>query len=589
VVVTNIDRLRALIERPYSRKPQAVGAVYDRAGFFVQSRFPAILIALLAFISWTALSAETGFPSFVDIAEKAGITLMNICGGPAKDYILEANGNGAAFFDYDNDGDEDVLIVNGSTLEHLRKGGDPMVALYRNDNGRFVDVTSDARLRKNGWGMGACVADYDNDGNTDVYVTGFGSDVLFHNNGDGTFSDVTDRARVGDSRWSTGCAFGDYDRDGNVDLYVANYTNFDEKTIRPRGSNDLCRYMGADVFCGPVGLQGQPDVLYRNNGNGTFTDVTEKAGIRDPNYYGFGVLFTDFDNDGWPDIYVANDSQPNLMFHNNRDGTFTEVGLISGSALSEAGRAQSGMGVAAGDYDGNGYLDIFVTNFARDTNTLYKNLGNMFFVDTTVAAGLGEISLPYLGWGAQLSDFDNDGLLDIFVANGHVYPQVNALKVGQSYLQRKELYRNLGDGKFEEIARNVSADFMKGKSARGSAVADYDNDGDLDILVVNLNDRPSLYRNEADKTNHWIGFRLEGTRSNRSAIGARVEIEVLGRKQISEVRSGGSYLSQDDLRVHFGLGKAARVDRTRIRWPNGNTQELGGFDADRYVTIRETR
>jgi hypothetical protein len=547
------------------------------------------IAVLTLFSAWTVLAAENEFPRFVDVAEKSGITLMNIHGGAAKDYILEANGNGAAFFDYDNDGDVDALIVNGSTLEHFKKGGDPLAGLYRNDNGRFVDVTADALLRRTGWGMGACVADYDNDGNSDVYITAFGPNVLFRNNGNGSFSDVTDRARVGDARWSTGCAFGDYDRDGDVDLYVANYLYFDEKTIRPRGSNDLCRYMGADVFCGPIGLTGQPDVLYRNNGDGSFTDVTEKAGIRDPNYYGFGVLFSDFDNDGWPDIYVANDSQPNLLFHNKKDGTFSEVGLVSGSALNEAGRAQSGMGVAAGDYDGNGYLDIFVTNFARDTNTLYKNLGNMFFIDSTLVAGLGEISLPYLGWGANLADFDNDGLPDIFVANGHVYPQVDRLNVGQKYLQRKELYRNLGNGKFEEIARNASSDFLTGKSARGSAVADYDDDGDLDILVVNLNSRPSLYRNDADKTNHWIGFRLEGTRSNRNAIGARLEIEALGRKQIAEVRSGSSYLSQDDLRVHFGLGKATRVDRGRIRWPNGNTQELSGFDADRYITIRETR
>ncbi len=395
-------------------------------------RVPFLLTLLSLGAVWTGLAAETGFPGFVDVAEKVGITLMNVHGGATKDYILEANGNGAAFFDYDKDGDVDALIVNGSTLENYKKGGDPMVALYRNDNGRFVDVTEAARVKKNGWGMGACVADYDNDGYSDVYITAFGPNVLFRNNGDGTFSDVTGKARVGDSRWGTNCAFGDYDRDGDVDLYVANYVNFDEKTIKPRGSNDLCRYMGVDVFCGPIGLSGQPDVLYRNNGDGTFTDVTEKAGIRDPNYYGFGVLFSDFDNDGWPDIYVANDSQPNLLFHNKRDGTFSEVGLLSGSALNEAGRAQSGMGAAAGDYDGNGYLDIFVTNFARDTNTLYKNLGNMFFVDTTVAAGLGEISLPYLGWGANLADFDNDGLLDIFAANGHVYPQVDSLKVGQN-------------------------------------------------------------------------------------------------------------------------------------------------------------
>jgi len=550
------------------------------------ARSRVLLISWIVLAAASALYSQTGFPAFVDVAEKAGITLMNIGGGPQKDYIVEANGNGAAFFDYDNDGDVDALIVNGSTLEHYKKGGDPMVALYRNDNGRFVDVTEIARLRKNGWGMGACVADYNNDGYPDLYITAYGPNVLFRNNGNGTFSDVTSSAGVGDARWSTGCAFGDYDRDGNVDLYVANYVRFDEKTIRPRGSNELCRYMGANVFCGPVGLTGQPDVLYRNNGNGTFTDVTARAGIRDPNYYGFGVIFTDLDNDGWPDIYVANDSQANLLFHNKKNGTFSEVGLSSGTALNEAGRAQSGMGVTVGDYDGNGFMDIFVTNFARDTNTLYKNLGNMFFIDTTVAAGLGEISLPYLGWGASLADFDNDGLPDIFAANGHVYPQVDALNVGQKYLQRKELYRNQGNGKFDEIARS-SPDLLIGKSSRGAAVADYDNDGDLDILVVNMNDHPSLYRNEGGNRNHWIGFRLEGARSNRSAIGARVEIEADGRKQISDVRSGGSYISQDDLRVHFGLGEKTRVDHVRIRWPNGNVEDLGGFEADKFITIKE--
>jgi len=550
--------------------------------------FHSLCSALIVFLLWKVgiVGAEASFPTFRDIAREVGITAMNIHGGEAKDYIVEANGNGAAFFDYNRDGNLDVLIVNGSTLDRYKAGGDSLVVLYRNDGNRFTDVTANAGLKTTGWGMGVCVADYDNDGNSDFYITAYGADALFHNNGNGTFSDVTAVARLSDSRWSTGCAFGDYDRDGDVDLYVANYVAFSEKTIAARGKNNLCRYLGIDVFCGPIGLSGEADILYRNNGDGTFTDVTIAAGIKDPNYYGFGVVFNDFDNDGWPDIYVANDSNPNLLFRNKRNGTFEEIGLVSGTALSESGRAQSGMGLTTGDYDGNGYLDMFVTNFAGDTNTLYRNLGNMLFVDSTVAAGLGETALPYLGWGTSLADLNNDGLLDIFVANGHVYPQVDGLKVGQQYLQRKELYRNLGNGTFQEIASNVSADFLIGKSARGSAVGDFDNDGDLDILVVNLNDRPSLYKNDGN-SNHWIGFRLEGTRSNRNAIGARVEIEADGRKQISEVRSGGNYISHDDMRIHFGLGEAQRVDRVRIRWPNGNTEELGGFEADRYVTVRE--
>jgi hypothetical protein len=542
---------------------------------------------LLTVLSSVMHSAADSFPSFIDVAEKVGITLINICGGLSKDYIVEANGNGGAFVDYDNDGDPDILIVNGSTLENYKNGGDPMVALYRNDGGTFVDVTREAGLLKRGWGMGVCAGDYDNDGYIDLYITAYGPNVLFHNNGNGTFSDVTAQARAIDVHWSTNCAFGDYNRDGNIDLYVAHYVAFDEKTVPRRGKAPGCRFLGVDVFCGPQKLRGEPDILFRNNGNGTFTDATTTAGIHDPDYYGFGVLFSDLDDDGWPDIYVANDGNPNLLFRNNHNGTFTEMGVLSGSALNEAGRAQSGMGVAAGDYDGNGLLDIFVTNFAGDTNTLYQNLGKLLFADVTAAAGMGEISLQYLGWGTGLEDFDNDGLLDIFVANGHVYPQVDALAAGQQYAQRKELYRNLGNGKFTELARDLGDLAKPPKSSRGAAFGDFDNDGDIDVLVINMNDRPSLYRNEGGTPNHWITFHLEGSRSNRSAIGARVEIQAGGKTQVREVQSGGSYLSHNDLRVHFGLGSATRVDWVRIRWPNGNAEELPAMEADRFVTIKE--
>jgi hypothetical protein len=533
-----------------------------------------------------AFSAGETFPQFVDVAAKAGITLMNICGGASKDYIVEANGNGAAFFDYDNDGNMDVLIVNGSTLDNYKKGGDQMVALYKNKGGTFVDVTREAGLAKRGWGMGVCAGDYNNDGYQDLYITAYGSAVLFRNNGNGTFTDVTREAGVTNVHWSTNCAFGDYDRDGHLDLYVANYMTFDEKIVPKRGKDPKCKFLGIDVFCGPQGLQGEPDVLFHNNGNGTFTDVTKSAGIKDPNYYGFGVQFSDFDNDGWPDIYVANDGNPNLLFHNNRNGTFSEMGVLSGAGLNEAGRAQSGMGVAVGDYDGNGLFDIFVTNFANDTNTLYQNLGKMLFADVTSPAGLGEVSLQYLGWGTGLEDFDNDGLPDIFVANGHVYPQVDAFETGQHYAQRKELYRNLGGGKFKEIGRE-SADLVIPKSSRGAVFGDFDNDGNMDVLVINMNDRPSLFHNEGGTQNHWITMRLKGTRSNRDAIGARVEILAGGKTQVSEVRSGGSYLSNNDVRIHFGLGSASKVERIRIRWPNGNTEDLPGMSADQFITITE--
>src|SRR5262245_58511942 len=525
-------------------------------------------------------SAADGFPAFVDVAAKVGITLMNVDGGAAKDYIVEANGNGAAFLDYDNDGDLDILIANGSTLENYKKGGDPMITLYKNNGGTFVDVTREAGLVKRGWGMGVCAGDYNNDGYPDLYLTAYGPNVLFRNNGDGTFTDVTASAGAADSHWSTNCAFGDYDRDGRLDLYVAHYMAFDEKTVPRRGKDPKCKFLGVDVFCGPQGLQGEPDVLFHNNGNGTFTDATKAAGIKDPDYYGFGVVFSDFDNDGWLDIYVANDGNPNFLFHNNGNGTFTEIGLRSGTALNEAGRAQSGMGVAVGDYDGNGLFDIFVTNFAGDTNTLYQNLEKLLFADATSISGLGEISLQYLGWGAGFEDFDNDGLPDIFVANGHVYPEVDALDAGQHYAQRKEIYRNLGTGKFKEVARDLGGDLSIPKSSRGAAFGDFDNDGDIDVLVINMNDRPSLYRNEGGNANHWITLKLSGARSNRDAIGARVEIRAGGKVQVQEVRSGGSYLSSNDVRVHFGLGSASRVESIRVRWPNGNVEDLPGGNAD---------
>lgn len=533
------------------------------------------------------LTAANDFPSFVDVAAKAGLTLMNVNGEAPKDYIVEANGNGAAFFDFDNDGDMDVLIANGSTIANYRKGGDPILALYKNNGGAFTDVTREAGLVRRGWGVGVCAGDYNNDGFQDFYLTAYGPNVLFRNNGNGTFTDVTAAARVADTHWSTNCAFGDYDRDGHLDLYVANYMVFDEKTVPRRGKDPKCKFLGVDVFCGPQGLQGEPDVLFHNNGNGTFTDVTKAAGIRDPNYYGFGVLFSDFDNDGWPDIYVANDGNGNLLFHNNRNGTFTEMGLLSGARLNEAGRAQSGMGVTVRDYDGNGFFDIFVTNFAGDTNTLYQNLGKMLFADVTSAAGLGEISLPHLGWGTGLEDFDNDGHADIFVVNGHVYPQVDALNAGQRYAQRKEIYRNLGGGKFKEVGRELGGDLLTPRSARGAAFGDFDNDGDIDVLAVNMNDRPNLYRNEGGNQNHWITLQLEGSRGNRDAIGARVELTAGGRTQVHEVRSGGSYLSHNDMRLHFGLGAASRVEGIRIRWPNGKTEELAGVDANRFIRIKE--
>ena len=545
-----------------------------------------MLLVLIAAVTLGQTPIED-FPVFPDVASKTGLNLMNVSGEGRNDYIVEANGNGAAFFDYDNDGDMDVLVTNGSTLERYARGGDPVVALYENVSGVFSDRTAEARLDKKGWAFGVCVADYDNDGDDDFYVTAYGPNLLFRNNGDGTFEERAAPAGTSDRRWGTNCAFGDYDRDGYVDLYVANYLAFDENTIARRGVKH-CVYMGTlNVFCGPKGLKGEADVLYGNNGDGTFTDVTVRAGVKEPDYYGFGVVFSDFDNDGWPDIYVANDSVPNLLFRNDRDGTFEEVGLISGTSLNLFGQAQAGMGIAVGDYDANGLFDIYVTNFAEDTNTLYKNLGGMSFADVTVQSGAAVGSRPRVGWGTGFADFDNDGWLDLFVANGHVYPQVDQLKEISRYLQPKQLYRNLRDGRFAEISKDVAGDLSTPKPARGSAFGDYDNDGDVDVLVINVNSPPNLYRNDGGNRNSWIGFRLAGVSSNRDAIGARVEIDAGGRTQAAEVRSGGSYLSHNDMRVHFGLGSADRVDRVRIRWPNGKTETLTGMPTRGYVTLRE--
>jgi hypothetical protein len=545
---------------------------------------PAILLGPLALVP----HASDVTIRLVDVAEQAGLTLLNICGGSSKDYIVDVNGNGAALFDYDNDGDMDALIVNGSTLAAIKQGGDQMVALFRNDGkGRFADVTAAAGLRARGWGMGTCVADYDNDGFQDIYVTAFGPDVLVHNNGDGTFTDVTAKAGVGDPRWSTNCAFADYDRDGDLDLYVANYLAFSEATIPKRGASSTCKYMGVDVMCGPKGLAGEPDVLYRNNGDGTFTDVSRAAGIVDPGYYGFGVLFSDLDGDGWADVFVANDSVPNLLFRNNRDGTFSEIGLASGIALSGDGKAQAGMGADAADYDGDGRLDVFVTNFSQDYNTLYRNSAEGFFSDVSHQARVVTPSLANLGWGTGFADFDNDGLLDLFVANGHVYPEIDRLGTRTKYRQPKQLFRNSGKGLFSDVSEAVGGGLLIEKSSRGAAFGDVDNDGDVDVLVINMNDRPTLLRNDTATGQNWIALKLVASAYNRDAIGARVWLEDNGGLQLAEVRSGGSYLSHNDMRVRFGLGRRTTVPPAKVRWPDGAVEWFEGLTPNAIQTIRQ--
>jgi hypothetical protein len=543
---------------------------------------PAVIGA--AILGTTTMLVYAGQSSirFTNVAGAAGLTLVNIAGTPTKDYILDANGNGVAWFDYDNDGDLDALLVNGSTLEHMRTGGDAMTALYRNEGaGRFADVTTTAGLTRRGWGTGVCVADYDNDGFLDLYVTAFGPNVLWRNVGGRRF---TATMEASDPRWSTGCAFGDYDRDGFVDLYVANYVRFERDKIPARGT-PACNFANIRTYCGPRPLTGEPDTLYRNTGKGTFADVTKSAGVAEPGYYGFSVLFSDLDDDGWPDIYVANDSTPNLFFRNQRNGRFGEQALRSGVAVTPDGREQAGMGIDAGDYDGDGKLDLVKTNFSQDYTTLYRNEGDGLFFDASFRSGLAATLGPYLGWGIGLEDFDNDGWRDLFIANGHVYPDI--ARTGMStYRQRNQVFLNEGRGRFRHVTEDVGGPLLSEQSSRGAAFGDYDNDGDIDILVSVLDDTPQLLRNDATE-HHWITFALEGTTSNRAAIGAKVAIEAGGRRQIAEVRSGGSYISHNDLRVHFGLGAVTTVDRLTIRWPSGAMDTASNLAADRMFRARE--
>jgi len=527
---------------------------------------------------------------FVDVARAAGLTQPTLYGGESKNiYLLETTGCGAAFFDFDNDGWLDIFLPNGSRLAGFPQGHEPRNRLYRNNrDGTFTDVTDQAGLARSGWAQGVCIGDYDNDGHEDLFVTYFGQNVLYHNNGDGTFTDVTHKAGLADPRvrWSTGCAFLDYDRDGHLDLVVANYCDGDPKTW-PLPEAGPCLYKGVQVACGPPGLPGGKNILYHNNGDGTFTDVSEKSGITQANgTYALGVGVGDLDNDGWPDIYIANDSQPSALLHNNHDGTFTDIGIMAGCAYSSDGKPQAGMGVTLGDYDCDGWLDVFRTNFSEDTSSLYHNIGNGSFDDVTFMAGLG-LNTRFLSWGCGFFDMDNDGWLDLLVASGHIYPEIERLKLDIQYYEPKTLYRNLRNGRFQDVTRELGGALLDPVSARGCAFGDFDNDGDLDVLVNPVNGVPQLLRCDSSTGHHWIKIRTLGTKSNRSGIGARLKCVTGEHQQIDEVRSGGSYASQNDLRVHFGLGHASQADRLEIRWPSGQVDSLENVPADQLIYVEE--
>jgi enediyne biosynthesis protein E4 len=538
----------------------------------------------------TVSSSELGY-SFSDVATQAGLSARNYFGGETqKKYILETTGCGVAFFDYDNDGWLDIFVVNGSRLEGFPEGKEPTNHLYHNNrDGTFSDVTERAGLLRHGWGQGVCVGDYDNDGFEDLFVTYWGQNVLYHNNGDGTFKDVTQKAGLASSsrRWGTGCAFLDYDRDGHLDLFVSNYVVFDPKTAPDPGANPYCQYRGLAVNCGPRGLQGESNLLYRNNGDGTFTDVSVKSGVNQPaGYYGLGVLVSDFDNDGWPDIYVATDTTPSILFRNNRDGTFTDIAVLAGCAYDENGKAQSGMGLTAADYDRNGWLDVFKTNFSEETPNLYHNRGKGIFHDVVYSAGIAK-NTRLVGWGCGFLDPDNDGWPDLFYCNGHLYPEITRAAMEVQYLQPRMLFRNLGNGRFEDVSAQAGAPIQLPSNGRGCAFGDFDNDGDVDIVINNMNDVPSLLRCDRKNRNHWIKIRPLGTQSNRSGIGARMKCVTGDLVQIDEVRSGGSYLSHNDLRIHFGLGAAEKVDLLEIRWPSGQIDSFRNLTVDRIVVAKE--
>ena len=525
-------------------------------------------------------------PHFEDIGARAGLTVAHIS-SPEKKYIVESMSGGAGFIDCDDDGKLDIIVAGGSTVDRFRQGGDPMIRLYHQDADlKFSEITKNAGLNRKGWGMGIAVADFDNDGISDIYVTGYGGNALYHGLGKCKFEDVTDRAGVAVGGFSTGAAWADYDRDGKVDLFVSRYVQFDINRLPDFGSDEKnCRFKGVLVQCGPWGLIGESDFLFHNRGDGTFEDVSKKAGVDDSNrYYGLGAIWGDYDNDGWPDLYVANDAGPNYLYRNKHDGTFEEGGMLSGVAVSGEGLQQGSMGVDWGDYLNDGHLAMFVTNFTEQPDTLYRNQGTQGFSDVSWPAKLAQPTYPLVGWGTAFFDMDNDGWLDILIANGHVYPQVDSIAGGARYRQPLQLFRNLKDGTFQDVSESLSA--LPLASRRGAAFGDVNNDGNVDVVLVNVGEPPTLLINRNANKNHSVLFRLIGTQSNRAAIGARVTVTAGKLKQFREVRAGGSYISQNDPRLHFGLGPQTRME-VQIQWPSGKTELLHDLPTNFIYTVLE--
>lgn len=527
---------------------------------------------------------------FEDVTRKAGLDFHLTCGTPQKLYIMDAMCGGVAVFDYDRDGWMDIFFIAGATAEQLKTGTAPLSRLYHNNHdGTFTDVTEKMGLTHRGWGMGVAVGDFDNDGFDDLYITYLDHAVLYRNVEGKRFEDVTAKAGVGNvGRWGTSAAFADYDRDGHLDLYIANYVDVDLDHLPAFGGGPNCQYRGIKVSCGPRGLKGSRDRLYHNRGDGTFEDVSEKLDIDPGAFYGLGVVWLDFNGDGCPDVYVANDSSPSLLYQGDCHGGFHEVGVTAGVAYSADGQEQAGMGVDSADYDGDGRPDLAKINFSDDTNNLFHNDGNGEFTDMGGPSGFGPISTPFLGFGVKFLDADNDGWPDVAVADGHVNPQVDGHRFGVTYAERNLFFHNLGNGRFEEMGLRAGPAWKVPRVGRGLATADFDNDGRVDMLFTNLDGSPLLLRNVTPPAGrHWIAFRLRGKTSNRDALGARVEVLVGGRRQVAEVRANSSYLSASDPRPHFGLGRSATVEKVVIFWPSGAKSEFADLAADRYYDLTE--
>jgi hypothetical protein len=574
------------------RRPNVPQPVYGCRPAVIAS----LSIILLLGSMTPALMAQVSPISFTDISKSSGLDVPEVS-TPENRYIIESMSGGAAAFDCDGDGFLDLATVNGSSVDRYKKGGDPMITLYRQINGEktktptFENITQSAGLNRKGWGMSVTAVDYDNDGIIDLLVTGYGGNALYHGVGPCKFQDVTEKSGLRGHGFMTGAAWADYDKDGLLDVFVAGYVTIDLNNLPVFGSSATCSFKGIRVQCGPRGLPGARDYLFHNRGDGTFDEVAAKAGVSDEKtkYFGLGVEWADYDNDGWPDLFVANDSSPNLLYKNNGNGTFTDVSFTAGVSYNRSGDEQGTMGVTWGDYDGDGKLDLFVTNFDNEYNVLYRNLGAKGFLDVALETGVGTPSIPYVGWGTTFADFDNDGWPDLLVANGHVYPQIELLKsetqmgFGQDFL----LHRNLGNGSFEEISEQAGLRKLPLRSRRGAAFGDLNNDGLIDVVITNIGEPPTVLLNTTQNQNNSITFRLTQTDTNRDAIGSRLTLKTSKRTMVQEVRAGGSYLSQNDLRLHFGIAAGEKIDSLEIRWSDGTIEKISNALTGRIITIQK--